>query len=130
MSVWQAPGPLVLEKEPWNGPYVETTPGACNPVPRICGDYESGAAVGRCIKNAGLSPDSLVTEEQHLKIKSEKDFWSGLMFMVVGVAFAWGATNYSFGSSARPGPAYFPFGLAVGVQAEHAFDAVEANTRR
>jgi Tripartite tricarboxylate transporter TctB family len=48
-----------------------------------------------------------------LKIKSEKDFWSGLMFMAVGVAFAWGATIYSFGSSARPGPAYFPFGLGV-----------------
>ena len=29
------------------------------------------------------------------------------------LAFAWGATNYSFGSSARPGPAYFPFGLGV-----------------
>ena len=48
-----------------------------------------------------------------MKIKSEKDFWSGLMFITVGVAFAWGATNYSFGSSARPGPAYFPFGLGV-----------------
>jgi hypothetical protein len=48
-----------------------------------------------------------------LKIKSEKDFWSGLMFIAVGVAFAWGATSYSFGSSARPGPAYFPFGLGV-----------------
>ena len=48
-----------------------------------------------------------------MKIKSEKDFWSGLMFVAVGVAFAWGATSYSFGSSARPGPAYFPFGLGV-----------------
>lgn len=48
-----------------------------------------------------------------MKIKSEKDFWSGLMFIAVGVAFAWGALNYSFGSSARPGPAYFPFGLGV-----------------
>ena len=48
-----------------------------------------------------------------MKIKSEKDFWSGLMFVVVGAAFAYGATNYSFGSSARPGPAYFPFGLGV-----------------
>jgi hypothetical protein len=48
-----------------------------------------------------------------VKIKSEKDFWSGLMFIVVGAAFAWGATNYSFGSSARPGPAYFPFGLGI-----------------
>ena len=48
-----------------------------------------------------------------MKIKSQKDFWSGLMFVVVGLAFAWGATSYSFGSSARPGPAYFPFGLGV-----------------
>ena len=48
-----------------------------------------------------------------MKIKSEKDFWSGLMFIVVGVAFAWGATSYSMGSSARPGPGYFPFGLGI-----------------
>jgi Tripartite tricarboxylate transporter TctB family len=48
-----------------------------------------------------------------MKIKSERDFWSGLMFLAVGIGFAWGATNYSFGSSARPGPAYFPFGLGV-----------------
>jgi len=48
-----------------------------------------------------------------VKIKSQKDFWSGLMFVVVGIAFAWGATNYSFGASARPGPGYFPFGLGI-----------------
>ena len=48
-----------------------------------------------------------------MRIKSEKDFWSGLMFLVVGAGFAAGALNYSFGSSARPGPAYFPFGLGV-----------------
>jgi hypothetical protein len=48
-----------------------------------------------------------------MKIKSQRDFWSGLMFVVVGIVFAWGATNYSFGASARPGPGYFPFGLGV-----------------
>jgi len=48
-----------------------------------------------------------------LKIKSQRDFWSGLMFIVVGLAFAWGATSYSFGASARPGPGFFPFGLGV-----------------
>jgi drug/metabolite transporter (DMT)-like permease len=48
-----------------------------------------------------------------MKIKSERDFWSGLMFLVVGIAFAWGATAYNFGSSAKPGPGYFPFGLGV-----------------
>ena len=48
-----------------------------------------------------------------MKIKSQKDFWSGLMFIIVGGAFAIGALNYSFGSSARPGPGYFPFGLGA-----------------
>lgn len=48
-----------------------------------------------------------------MKIKSEKDFWSGLMFIAIGVAFAWGSLNYRFGSSAQPGPAYIPFALAV-----------------
>lgn len=48
-----------------------------------------------------------------MKIKSQKDFWSGLMFVTVGLGFAWGSLEYSFGSSARPGPAYFPFGLGL-----------------
>ena len=48
-----------------------------------------------------------------MKIKSQRDFWSGLMFVIVGIAFAFGAMNYNFGQSARPGPGYFPFGLGV-----------------
>jgi hypothetical protein len=48
-----------------------------------------------------------------VKIKSERDFWSGLMFLVVGIVFAVGATNYSMGSGARPGPGYFPLMLSV-----------------
>ena len=48
-----------------------------------------------------------------MKIKSERDFWSGLLFIVVGIAFAVGALNYRFGSSVEPGPGYFPFGLGV-----------------
>ncbi len=48
-----------------------------------------------------------------MKVKSQKDFWSGLMFIVTGVAFAIGAQTYSMGSSARPGPGYFPFGLGI-----------------
>lgn len=48
-----------------------------------------------------------------MKIKSQKDFWAGIMFIAVGVAFAWGALGYNFGSSARPGPGYFPFGLGI-----------------
>lgn len=54
-----------------------------------------------------------MTRGRSLKIKSEKDFWSGLMFIVVGLGFAAGALNYNFGNSARPGPAFFPFGLGI-----------------
>lgn len=46
-------------------------------------------------------------------IKSQKDFFSGLMFMGVGVAFAWGATTYTVGNGARMGPGYFPLMLGV-----------------
>ena len=48
-----------------------------------------------------------------MNIKSQKDFFSGLMFMGVGLAFAWGATTYSVGQGARMGPGYFPLYLGV-----------------
>ncbi len=48
-----------------------------------------------------------------MKIKSQKDFFSGLMFTVVGATFAYGATNYSIGSGGRMGPGYFPLLLGV-----------------
>lgn len=48
-----------------------------------------------------------------MNIKSQKDFFSGLMFMGVGVAFAWGSSSYTIGSSARMGPGYFPLALGV-----------------
>ena len=46
-------------------------------------------------------------------IKSQKDFWSGLMFIGVGAAFAIGAKNYTIGTGARMGPGYFPLMLGV-----------------
>jgi hypothetical protein len=48
-----------------------------------------------------------------MKIKSQKDFFSGLMFLVVGTSFAWGSTNYTIGEGARMGPGYFPLMLGV-----------------
>ena len=48
-----------------------------------------------------------------MKIKSQRDFASGIMFLAVGLAFAIGATTYSFGTSARPGPGYFPLLLGI-----------------
>lgn len=48
-----------------------------------------------------------------MRIQSQKDFFSGLMFMVVGSAFAWGANSYTIGTGARMGPCYFPLVLGV-----------------
>ena len=48
-----------------------------------------------------------------MHIKSQKDFFSGLLFVAIGVAFAWGATTYNVGSGARMGPGYFPLMLGV-----------------
>jgi hypothetical protein len=43
-----------------------------------------------------------------VKIKSQKDFYSGLLYTLVGAAFAYGATSYNIGTGARMGPGYFP----------------------
>lgn len=48
-----------------------------------------------------------------MRIKSQKDFFSGLMFTVVGAAFAYGATHYNIGTGGRMGPGYFPLLLGV-----------------
>ena len=48
-----------------------------------------------------------------MNIKSQKDFFAGLLYAVVGGAFAIGATNYSIGTGARMGPGYFPLLLGV-----------------
>ncbi len=44
-----------------------------------------------------------------MKIKSQKDFWSGLMFIGSGLFFAfWAMAFYQMGTAVRMGPAYFP----------------------
>jgi len=48
-----------------------------------------------------------------MHIRNKQDFWSGVMFMVLGLGFALGATKYSMGTAARMGPGYFPFWLGI-----------------
>jgi hypothetical protein len=48
-----------------------------------------------------------------VNIKSQKDFFSGLVFVVVGSAYALGANNYKIGEAARMGPGYFPLMLGI-----------------
>ena len=48
-----------------------------------------------------------------MKIRSHKDFFSGLMFLGIGVAFVWGASTYRMGVADRMGPGYFPLLLGI-----------------
>lgn len=43
-----------------------------------------------------------------LGIRSQKDFYAGLLFILFGAAFMWVAQDYSFGTARRMGPAFFP----------------------
>lgn len=61
-----------------------------------------------------------------MKIKSQKDFFSGLMFMGVGLAFAWGASTYNVGEGSRMGPGYFPLVLGILLAAIGAFTIFES----
>ena len=48
-----------------------------------------------------------------MRIKHQKDFWSGVMFLAVGLAFVGLARDYELGTAQRMGPAYFPTALGA-----------------
>lgn len=72
-----------------------------------------------------------------MKIRDQKNFWSGLMFIAFGLFFVGFAQQYDMGSAARMGPAFFPtmlggimflLGIIVtieGLATEHADGKVE-----
>jgi hypothetical protein len=43
-----------------------------------------------------------------LRIRSQSDFWCGLIFVAIGLTFLIVARDYRMGSAARMGPGYFP----------------------
>jgi uncharacterized protein YacL len=48
-----------------------------------------------------------------MQLRNKQDFWSGVMFLVLGLGFAIKATSYQMGNAARMGPGYFPFWLGM-----------------
>ena len=48
-----------------------------------------------------------------MKIRNQRDFGAGIMFIVVGIFFAIIALQYRMGTAAKMGPGYFPFWLGV-----------------
>ena len=59
-------------------------------------------------------------------IKSQKDFFAGLLFLVIGIAFALGARTYNVGTGARMGPGYFPLMLGVVLAGLGAIEIIKA----
>jgi hypothetical protein len=51
-----------------------------------------------------------------VKLKTGKDFWSGIMFLCFAAAGLFAARTYSLGSAGKMGPGYFPLvlGIALG----------------
>ena len=43
-----------------------------------------------------------------MRIRSQSDFWCGLLFIAIGVVVLAAAGQYRLGTAARMGPAYFP----------------------
>ena len=48
-----------------------------------------------------------------MSIRNPKDFWSGVLFVVLGIATIALASKYTLGSAARMGPGYFPRILGI-----------------
>ena len=69
-----------------------------------------------------------------MKIRNQRDFGAGVMYIVIGLFFTIVATQYPMGTAAKMGPGYFPFflgilmtllGLLVAVKALGATAAIE-----
>ncbi len=48
-----------------------------------------------------------------MKIRNQRDFGAGIMYMVIGLFFTIVALQYPMGTAAKMGPGYFPFFLGL-----------------
>ena len=54
-----------------------------------------------------------ITKERNLKIRNQRDFGAGILYICTGLFFAVVARQYQMGTAAKMGPGYFPFWLGV-----------------
>ena len=71
-----------------------------------------------------------------LELRNNKDFWAGVMFILVGSIAIITAWDYPLGSTLRMGPGYFPvvlsgimivFGLIVMLKGLHQSEKIQGN---
>jgi len=46
-----------------------------------------------------------------MRIRNQRDFWAGVLFIVTGLVFMVLSRQYNVGTSAKMGPGYFPMAL-------------------
>ncbi|OYU47557.1 MAG: small permease of tripartite tricarboxylate transporter [Rhizobiales bacterium PAR1] len=46
-----------------------------------------------------------------MRIRAEKDFWAGLLYVLLSAGFLWLGRDYKMGVASRMGPGYFPIVL-------------------
>jgi putative tricarboxylic transport membrane protein len=55
------------------------------------------------------------------RVRDQKDFWSGVLFIAFGCAGLWFGRNYAIGSLSRMGPGFFPMTMSVALVGIGAF---------
>ena len=55
------------------------------------------------------------------RVKDQKDFWSGILFVAFGCAGLWLGRDYPLGSLSKMGPGFFPTAMSVGLLGIGAF---------
>jgi hypothetical protein len=74
---------------------------------------------------AAVGTSQRAAVEEMVRIRNQQNFWSGVMFVAVGLVFAGFAREYDMGSAQRMGPAFFPtvlglllagLGVVIGIQ--------------
>jgi putative tricarboxylic transport membrane protein len=47
------------------------------------------------------------------RVRNPKDFWAGVLYLVIGIGAVWIARDYAMGTAVRMGPGYFPTTLGA-----------------
>ena len=72
------------------------------------------AQVAQTLIGLGDNASPSIAIGRNVSIKSEKDFASGLLFIVTGGGFTWASTSsYTIGSASQMGPGYVPLVLGL-----------------
>lgn len=81
---------------------------------RLFSLWQCASLLTQSIRNCRpLTPYMEMRVSRSLKIRSQKNFASGLLYIVVGAGVSAVSTSYTMGTAAKMGPGYFPFWLGL-----------------